>query len=417
VFPAIVLVYALVPLVGFILSGFTFEANLDARLPLLAHGSEEVLQVAGLHLLFLFGFCLVYSLFRPRQRGFAPGDVVCTDGRLPAILAVAAVASALAPLVMKRVLGVESAEDYIGTYLEMAGQPLWIQQVYGVMNATGTAMLIAAIVAAFAFRRRLLFLATAVVVGLTLFAIASGGSRTLAMATLLSLIVSYALVVRPISIGRAALLGGLMISVFVFAQFLRDFAAEEEVTSFAALLVNNEFSIVFVNALDIDQRSQSLARAGILPNFYFVDLGRFFPQQILPFEKVDPNKWYVTTIYPEYAEQGGGLAFGAITEAAAGFGPAEALIRGLLLGLLFAFVQAVVSRPRFRTLMSLIAYVWLVVFCYQSFRDTTFSLAGRFVYNALPALLLVRLLQVALAPRAPSRTPIAQGASAVLDGR
>jgi hypothetical protein len=393
VFPAIVLVYALVPLAGFILSEFTFEANLDSRSHSLSLRSEDVLQVAVLHLLFLFGFCLVYALYRPRRRGFSPGDVVCTDGRLPAVLALAAVGSAVAPLLIKRALGVEAAEEYIGTYIEMAGQPLWIQQVYGVISATGIAMLIAALVTAFTFRRRLVLMGAAIVVGLTYFAIASGGSRTLAMATLLSLIVSYGLVVRSISIGRAALLGGLMISVFVLAQFLRDFAAGEEVTTLAALLLNNEFSTVFLNGLDMDQQGEWLAREGILPNLYSVDIGRLVPQQLLPFEKVDPNKWYVTTLYPEYAEKGGGLAFGAIAEAAAGFGPPEALIRGMLLGFLFVFVQAVVSRPRFRTLMTLIAYVWIVVFCYQSFRDTTFSLVGRFVYNALPALLLVWVIQ------------------------
>jgi hypothetical protein len=162
------------------------------------------------------------------------------------------------------------------------------------------------------------------------------------------------------------------------------------------LLVNGEFASLFFNGLDMDQQADSLVRDGMLPNLYSVDIARLLPQQVLPFEKVDPAKWYTTTLYPEYAEKGGGLAFGAIAEAAAGFGPPEALVRGMLLGVLFVLVQAAASRPRFRSLIGLVAYVWLVVFCYQSLRDTSFSLVGRFVYNALPALLIVGLVQLAL---------------------
>ncbi len=404
VFPAIGLVYALVPLVGFILSGFNFDANLDARGQVLSLQSEDVLRVAVLHLLFLFGFCLVYALCRPRQRGFAPGDVACTDGRLPALLTLAALGAMIAPLLVKRVLGVETAEDYIGTYVEMAGQPLWIQQIYGVLSATSATLIIAAIVAAFTFRRQLVLVAIAIAVSITFFAIASGGSRTLAMVTLLSLIVSYALAVRPISVGHAALLSGSMILVFVLGQFLRDFAESAQVTTLASLLVNGEFASLFFNGLDMDQQADWLGRNGMLPNFYPVDVARLLPQQILPFEKVDPARWYTETLYPEYAREGGGLAFGAMAEAAAGFGAPEALMRGMLLGTLFALVQAAAARPRFRTLIGLIAYIWLVVFCYQSLRDTSFSLVGRFVYNALPALLIVWLLQLALRREKPSAT-------------
>jgi hypothetical protein len=407
VFSAVTTVYALLPLTGYVLSGFNFDLSIDARVPELSSSPKDVMPVAMLHLLFLFGFCLVYGLFRPRRRGFAPGDVVVGDWRLPAVLALFAACAVVLPFVVKAALGVESSQDYIGTYLEMVGQPLWIQQIYGVIQASSSAVVIAALVAAFAFRGRLIFIGAAMAAGLTLFTIAAGGSRTMAMVTLLSLVVSYALIVRRISVGRAAVLGALLIFVFGLGQFLRDFAANEDVSTFAGALVNGEFASLFINGLDILQQRDWLIAQGMLPNLYTVDVARFAPQQILPFDKVDPSRWYIETLYPAYAESGGGLAFGAVAEAAAGSGPIEALIRGLLLGSLFAMVQSVASRPGLRSLVALVAYTWLVVFCYQSLRDTSFSIVARFVYNAVPALVLVKLVEIALSPlkysaRAPS---------------
>ncbi len=399
VFSAVVAVYALVPLTGYVVSGLSFDLSIDSRVPELSSSPKDVMPVAMLHLLFLFGFCLVYGLFRPRRRGFAPGDVVVADWRLPAVLALCAACAVVLPFVVKAALGVESSQDYIGTYLEMVGQPLWIQQIYGVIQASSAAVVIAALVAAFAFRGRLIVIAAAMAVGLTLFTVAAGGSRTMAMVTLLSLIVSYALIVRPISVGRAAVLSGLLIFVFGLGQFLRDFAANEDVNSFAGALVNGEFASLFINGLDILQQRDWLIAEGMLPNLYTVDIARFAPQQLLPFDKVDPSRWYIETLYPAYAESGGGLAFGAIAEAAAGYGPIEALIRGLLLGSLFALVQSVASRPGLRSLVALVAYTWLVVFCYQSLRDTSFSLVARFLYNAVPALVLVKLVEIAVTPR------------------
>lgn len=409
VFSAVTAVYALVPLTGYIVSGFNFELSIDSRVPELSSDPEDVISVAMLHLLFLLGFCLAYGLFRPRRRGFAPGDVVVADWRLPAILALCAAGLVVLPFVIKAALGIESSEDYIGTYLEMVGQPRWIQQIYGVLQATSAAVVIAALVAAFAFRGRLVFIATAIGVGLTLFTIAAGGSRTMAMVMLLSLVVSYALIVRPISVGRAAVLGGLLIFVFGLGQFLRDFAVNEGVDTLAGALVNGEFASLFINGLDVLQQRDWLTANGMLPNLYMVDIARFAPQQLLPFDKVDPSRWYIETLYPAYAESGGGLAFGAIAEAAAGYGSTEAVVRGSLLGSLFALLQSVASRPGSRSLVALVAYVWLVVFCYQSLRDTSFSLVARFVYNAVPALVLIKLVEVAIAPRkSPARATSAR---------
>ena len=127
------------------------------------------------------------------------------------------------------------------------------------------------------------------------------------------------------------------------------------------------------------------------------DLMRLVPQQLLPFEKIDPASWYVGNFYPIYAEGGGGLAFGMVSESVLGGGKYVALIRGLALGGLIALAINFLSRRP--SIWRLIVYVWLFINIYQCFRDTTFSLLGRFAFQFAPGLLLVLLLSQLLALR------------------
>lgn len=394
IFAAIVATYALLPLGGFVLSGNSFDLSVDARLNYLSTEAGDVLAVGILYAAFLWGFCSSYGLLRPSQRVFRPGDVVISDPRLPSILVGLAVCIVLLPAAMKWMLGVQSSEDYLGTYLELEGQPLWLRQVFGVVLASGPTMVIAALASALAYRRGLvLILATGVAAGVTL-AMFGGGSRTAAMAAVLSAIVIYSFAVRPISIKSAALLGSLMLCTFVALQYLRDFLPIDSYEGFAGLLVNGEFASLFFNGLDLMQQREWLEADSTFPNFYAVDVGRLIPQQLLPFEKVDPSRWYVTTLYPGYAGAGGGLAFGAISESALGYGAPEALLRGGLLGALFSVAHKVLTAPGRQSLIRLVAYTWLVVFSYQSFRDTTFSLVARFAFNAVPGLILIATVEL-----------------------
>jgi hypothetical protein len=393
VFSVIVAAYGLMPLAGFILSGYSFDLNRDARLAEVSASVEDVTAVAILYAAFLFGFCWLYGMLRPRRRGFLPGDVVVSDWRLPFTLVVVAAFVAVLPIVMKWTLGVETAQDYLGTYLELEGQPLWVRQLFGIVLASGTALITAAVTSVFAYSRRLIPLAVVTVAIGAALTIAGGGSRMPAMAALLSMIVAYSLVVRSVPMGEAALYGLMLLGVFAAGQYLRDFLTDDSIDSFAGALVNGEFASVFINALDMLQQRDWLAANGMLPNLYTVDLGRLIPQQLLPFEKLDSSQWYVTTLYPEFAQAGGGLAFGAVAESAAGLGALEALVRGGLLGSLFALGHALLTAPARRSLLSLSAYVWLVVFSYHSFRDTTFSLVARFAFNAVPALALVAIVE------------------------
>ena len=75
------------------------------------------------------------------------------------------------------------------------------------------------------------------------------------------------------------------------------------------------------------------------PSRYVSGLTAAIPSQVLPFEKIDRPAWYLSTFYPIFGDAGGGFACGAISQALVGFGLIELVLRGALVGFVFARVQ------------------------------------------------------------------------------
>ena len=173
----------------------------------------------------------------------------------------------------------------------------------------------------------------------------------------------------------------LVVAVFLLLGLLRGGG-----DSVAAAFSNSEFMAVFVTALDVRQIYLTGASLGMNLTLFLADLVRLVPQQILPFEKIDPASWYVTTFYPEQAAEGGGMAFGMLAEAALSGGFVEALVRGMALGTVLSVAFNFLAKGR--SIWRYVIYLWLITSIYQCFRDTTFTIGGRFVFQLLPAILL-----------------------------
>lgn len=84
------------------------------------------------------------------------------------------------------------------------------------------------------------------------------------------------------------------------------------------------------------------------------------------------------------------MAFGAIAESTIGFGWPEALVRGALLGWLYASIANRCLNGKL-TVVRAFVYVWFVVMSYQAIRDTTFSTIPRFLMQVLPLLVLLMM--------------------------
>ena len=111
-----------------------------------------------------------------------------------------------------------------------------------------------------------------------------------------------------------------------------------------------EFESLFANAVHLDQVRPTLEK--LPPAFYLADVAAIIPQQLAPFTKIDRADWYVNKFFPEYAQAGGGLAFGTISESVLTGGWLSALAAGAALGFCFA-QDSSVSCPARRQLLGL----------------------------------------------------------------
>jgi hypothetical protein len=161
---------------------------------------------------------------------------------------------------------------------------------------------------------------------------------------------------------------------------------------FAAIASRSEFMAVFTTGLDLANRFETGdISSAVVANLLTADLQRLVPQPLLPFQKFDPAVWYVRTFYPFVDEQGGGYAFGMVAESVLTGGAPSAIFRGVALGAALGLVNNwLVRRPG---LFRAVVYMWLMAFIYLAYRDTTFTLAGRFLYQLAPSLIMVWALR------------------------
>ncbi|MEW6292614.1 MAG: hypothetical protein AB1544_04840 [Pseudomonadota bacterium] len=382
VFTWVVFVYAWFPLLGWILAQQGYGVLQDQRAiddyPL----SSEIVYVGTCYLAFLVGFALVYGW---RRAVVTKSPVLIKADWLQVLTVVVGAALVLSANFLSRfLLGVEQAESYIDSYTQLRQFPLLIQQIMGVLSQIEFSILLAAMVFTIAWKPHLHRYVAIVVLGILLSAVLSGGSRTFGFLLAFAYVVCLSIYIKRFNVIQLALMAGVGLVLFVFAGVLRSGAG----TGMLTLLQGGEFFSLFINSVDMLRQSAKAGGLDIVGDLYFVDFLRFIPQQVLWVEKLDPAVWYVTTYYPAYYEEGGGLAFGAITESIIGYGIAEALARGMLLGAAYAYVANRCfsdSRSPFKTF----AYIWFVVMSYQALRDTTFSVFSRFVFQVLPILVLV----------------------------
>jgi hypothetical protein len=102
-------------------------------------------------------------------------------------------------------------------------------------------------------------------------------------------------------------------------------------------------------------------------------------------EKLEPSEWYLDV---RGLGNRTGYMFGVIAQSVIGFGLWELALRGIVIGLLFAWAQRWYTRRSSRFLPTLI-YVWLCVWSFYTFRASTFYLLAPIIYRLLPAVALI----------------------------
>lgn len=383
---AIILLYGFTPGIGFILMENGAGTIDDNRL-FNGFGLEQLEYIETLFLLFAGSFATIYIFVRNSVCGKIDHCKEITPLVWPVVIAAIALTALL--IVISTIWGADVEDSYIGSYTKLRSTPILIQQFVGIGSQIQLALTIAAVAFAIAaWPKRHHYVAIALFANLTITVI-EGGSRTNAFLAFLAYIVAASIYIPTFRVRRAALLAAPGLILFLLAGLFRDSGVNLELLSF---FYKSEFTAVFVTPLDLHMRFPD-GFSGQAPfNLYAVDLLRLIPSQLLPFEKISPSDWYSSNFYGAYYDQGGGFAFGVLSEIVLGQGIPEAVIRGGLLGALFALLANWLHTPN-ASPVKIVAYIWLMAIGYQCYRDTTFSIVARAFFHLLPVLIFIAILQ------------------------
>lgn len=375
VFPLVIVLYTAFPLVAFDAFAFNFGASGDNRLNSIILTDDLISTVWLCSNLAMAGFGGAYLIFRrsrppqfPQRRNFA----------LPALWAGLAISGTVSVFLFV----MRGSGGYLDEYAFIEQLPTSVVQLVNISNSLFMASILGL---GIVYVRDRLHLAMAVAAGTAVFFLLTSQARSSLMLDLFGILAAFDLYRRRLAPPVLAAGAVVLLTTFLALGLLRESGA-----IFTDVAGRNEFMAVFVTAIDIRQLYITGSTLDMNANLLLSDFLRLVPQQLLSFEKIDPASWYVSTFYPEYAQAGGGLAFGMVSESILGGGPLVALLRGLALG---TAVSCAINYLTARaSLWRAIIYLWLLVSLYQSFRDTTFTLGGRFLFQFGPAVLILIVL-------------------------
>ena len=398
----IIILYALFPLLGNLVSGGIYTELSDARM--LAYGvpsPDEIGAIGWMYFAYIAAFAIAYGMARGSNPIHAGGI------RRPDTTVIVAFLIFLgATELFKLYIGIAynlKAATYAESYLVVRQLPLALRQINAF--AVGGAFVAKLAVLLFLFldfKRNRLWIALWLGVAVGSAFLQPNAERGGLFLLLLSALTLYHYVVKPVSTTTLLVLGAVGFTVYVALGILRTFGSGRVISPFGF----TDFDGIFANAFDLLKRKEAGEVHLPLSKLYLGDVFVFVPQQFLPFEKFGAADWYMSQFYPEAWAEGGGAAFGAIAEGIIGSGWFDLILRGAFVGLLFAGVQRYAAqRTSFWTLLF---YAWVVVYAYQCFRASTTVLLNFVVFRFLPPVLIVGmlagLLQGTVRPRV-VRTP------------
>jgi oligosaccharide repeat unit polymerase len=390
---AVVTLYTAYPLLGYLALGGNYTVTNDARLWVLKPTAQQVGTIAWLYAWHLASFAAAYLVVRGRLPLIQRSVRSPTLGVFIGVAALYLVIQAFSIFV--GLFYDTSASNYLETYLVQRRLPLLVAQAFNHLNGMKHSLAVVLLAALFSRYPGTRPIIVWWIVVTALVTVTRFGSRTELVLLVLASAMMYQLVVKPLPLRFVVTAGAVGLTGFIALGFLRHGLFSGEPSFANVFAFASEFEVLFGNPVDLAQK-QSSGSLGVLPDgFHFADLTGLVPQQLAPFQKVDPADWYVSTFYPVYATQGGGLAFGTIAEAVLTGGWLSAAARGAALGFCFAKIHRFYVRHASHYWV-LAAYVWLASLSYQCFRNRTFVLLLLFVYRFLPMMIAVKVLVTVL---------------------
>lgn len=391
VYSALVTLYGTYPMIKAVVVGEGyFEPVLDGRWSGLAPTMADVVSTGWLFALHGVAFAVVYVLLRGRLPTTTRTMVPPSTSVLLAVVAIYVAVQGF--WIYVGLFYDTSAETYAESYLISQRLPLVLAQLVNHLNGMKYPISLVILAGLFANYERMRPYIVGWVTALTLLTFVRLGSRTDLALLLMAVGMMYHTLVRPLRPRTIAFGVSAGIGAFIMLGMLRGGLSGSRLNPF---FYAAEFDVVFGNAIEL-ARHVADGTLGPLPlALYLADIAALLPQQIAPFEKIDPAAWYVNRFYPVYAAQGGGMAFGTMAEAVLTGGWWGAMLRGAALGACFASIQRLWAR-RGDNYWVLVFYVWATTLCYQSVRGSTFYLLVLFAFRFLPVVIGVKALALLL---------------------
>lgn len=397
-------VYGSFPLLNFIAGGLRWHSLSDFRLAAHDLGPKEVGTFGWRYAVYLGFLVVTYLIVRGRhavRSGSAKFDRRNT-ARVAAIIFLGVVV-----IVFLASLSITYGIAYSPTYEDLfSGQVKTVTVLpHFLLQIAHNAMAIRILVEQL-FIALLMLHWRSLLARVTLFALLAavaivnaGGARTELVILLLSTLLLYHRLVRPVKLRLLIPAAALILGGFLALGVLRDLRGEglTAASDTPVLAASNEFQVLFANAVDLHERRKSGVLGPIPWQIYWADLTGLIPSQLLPFQKVDPSMWYMATL--DAADSGIGLMFGVVAQAVLGHDWLELALRGVALGLFLGLLQRWYVRHQNRfwpTILMLFLSVWM----FYTVRQSTFSFFYFVAYRFVPTVVAVEVLrQIFIVPR------------------
>lgn len=391
---AATLVYSTYPFISFLASGLQWNESTDARLLAYEFNLSELAAFAWRYTVYLAAFSTTYLLLRRARRTPLPQIAPPRSALIIAVLVLLAF-DLLVKWLMYLVYGLDLDVSYseVAQYvhqLEHIPYPLW-QVTDKIIAATLLAKQALLIVLFRFWRARLARITVFAWLSWEVISVASRlGQRGSAVLLLLSAVLLYHRLVRPLTARALMAFGAALMTGFLFIGIARNVGSYRESAPLKTILTSsNEFQALFATAFDIAQRKH----LGTLPpvpwQVYVSDLYLVIPKQLLPFEKIDPALWYLDVMGARGS--GVGFMFGVMSQAALGFDWVELVLRGAVLGALFGLLHGWYVRHA-ASFWATLLYLFITIWAYYTFRATTFWFVHFIVYQFVPFLLGATLI-------------------------
>lgn len=393
--------YTIIPPLQFLLSGMEHTILSAFQLYVLAPTPKEFGAFTWWYVVYLSSFVIGYLLTDSKskmKRGNPmPPDPGTVRSFVLLFIILSVIMFAIETLYGINLYGVYDVERMYDSYETLLQMPLLFRQFYGIIGHNGVFFIVklGLLLTIFlnwkkhAYRYALyawLFL-------MLLSNVLWMGARTELVLTFLVSGIMYHRFVKPLRLKTILPAGVILFVGFMIIGMMRGAAnlgANLENTRNildrpeVIFSTGTEFQTLFGGNYDLLRMKQGGVLGEVPLQIRLYDLIMIIPQQILPFEKLNVQQWYL-----QQSDNPSFFMFNPISQSIIGFGWVELILRGLFLGFVFAKMRAWYIQ-RSSSFWATLFYFYLIIISYYTIRGTAiYVMFVSILFRFIPLYLLV----------------------------